>query len=177
MFKAVRNSVKSQIITVTSLCLIVVLMGVFFVTQSYSAAIDAININKNNVEEQVWKVGINKDSYKETEGSNPATSTSISSNAVISSVTLNNPGEFNEYTIAVENNGNMEAVLKNINIDGLNDRVTATIKVNAEEYQNNEVVLAPNSKNYLTIRVTYNENEMVEPLWLKLVTTFEIEQK
>ena len=51
MFKAVKNSVKSQIITVTSLCLIVLLMGIFFAAQSYSTAIDAVSFNKGNVNE------------------------------------------------------------------------------------------------------------------------------
>ena len=62
MFKAVKNNIKSQIITVTSLCLIVLLMGIVFASQSYSTAIDAISLNKGNVSENTWEVSINKDS-------------------------------------------------------------------------------------------------------------------
>ena len=178
MFKAVKNSVKSQIITVTSLCLIVLLMGIFFAAQSYSTAIDAVSFNKGNVNESLWKVAINKDSYKETEGSIPSTYTNVLSNSVINNVTLNNPSDFIEYTFMIENTGNIDAVLKNITIEGLNENVNTTIKVNTEDYDpSNEVYLEANSKNYVTVRVEYKETDYITPQELQLFTTVDIAQK
>lgn len=178
MFKAVHNTLKSQVITVTSLCLVVLLMGIFFASQSYSAAVDAISINKMETKESIWKINLDESSYKETEGSNPSTYTKILSNVVINNVTLNNSNEFYEYTIALENIGNIPAVLKNINIDGLNENITTTIKVNTETYDNTkELKIEENCKYYVTIRVEYKEVEYPEPQDLKLVTTFELEQK
>jgi len=178
MFKAVKNSVKSQIITVTSLCLIVLLMGIFFAAQSYSTAIDAVSLNKGNVNESLWEVAINKDSYKETEGSIPSTYTNVLSNSIINNVTLNNPSDFIEYTFMIENTGNIDAVLNNINIEGLNENVNTTIKVNAEDYDpSKKISLEANSKNYVTVRVEYKETEYITPQELKLFTTVDITQK
>ncbi len=178
MFKAVKNNIKSQIITVTSLCLIVLLMGIVFASQSYSTAIDAISLNKGNVSENTWEVSINKDSYKETEGSIPSIYTNIFSNSIVNNVTLNNPSEFLEYTFMINNTGSIDAILKNITIEGLNENIATTIKVNTEDYDpSSEITLEANSKNYITIRVEYKETEYVTPQELKLFTTLDIVQK
>ena len=175
MFKAVQTTVKSRIITITSLCLIVLLMGIFFASQSYSAAIDAVSLNKGKIEEERWEIVV--DSYKETEGS-VSSNNKILSNVVINETTLNNPGEFIEYTVMVENKGNMEASLKGINLEGISEEVTTTIKVNAEVYDpSKELTLEPGSKNYVTVRVEYKETENVVPLELKLIAAFDIVQK
>lgn len=174
MFKAVQTTVKSRIITVTSLCLIVLLMGIFFASQSYSVAVDAVKINKGNIEEERWEILV--DSYKESEGSIQSTSNKVLSNVVINEFTLN-PQEYIEYTVMLENKGNIDALLKNISIEGLNDSVNTTIKINAEEYDpSKEINLVANSKNYVTIRVEAKE-ENVEPSEYRLVTAFDIVQK
>ncbi len=178
MFSSVKKDTKSRIITVTSLCMIVLLMGIVFAAQSYSTAIDAVKLNKGNASESVWEVSINKDSYKETEGSIPSTYTNIISNSLVNNVTLNNPSEFLEYTFMIENTGSIDATLKNITIEGLNENIATTIKINAEDYDpSSEVSLEANSKNYITIRVEYKETEYVTPQELKLFTTVDIVQK
>ena len=180
MYKAVRNTVSSRIITVTSLCLVVLLMGVFFATQSYSAAVDAIKINKNNkVEENVWNVKIAENSYKEGEGTVASTSHKIISNTVINEVTLTNPGEYIEYTFMIENKGNVDALLKRIQIEGLNSNLQASIKLNTEAFNSQkENVLGANTQSYITVKVLFKETEEeVEPQVLKLVTTVDLEQK
>ena len=178
MFKAVRNTVASRIVTVTSLCLVVLLMGVFFAAQSYSTAIAAVSINKQEpVEEKKWDICIVGNFYKETEGSIPSEH-KILSNVVLNKVTLNNPGEFIEYTFKIDNNGNMDGVLKNILVEGTNEKVSTTIKVNSEDYdKSKEKVLSANSENYVTVRIDYLPNEQIVPVELNLVTTVQINQK
>ena len=178
MFKAVKNTVTSRIITVTSLCLVVLLMGVFFAAQSYSTAIAAVSINKQEpVEESKWDIGIVSNFYNETAGSIPSEH-KVLSNVVLNKATLNNPGEFIEYTFKIDNNGNMDGVLKNILVEGTNEKVSTTIKINSENYdKNKERVLSANSENYVTIRVEYLPTEIIEPVELNLVTTVQINQK
>ncbi|MBQ4031426.1 MAG: hypothetical protein II625_06695 [Bacilli bacterium] len=174
MFKAVQTTVKSRIITVTSLCLIVLLMGIFFASQSYSVAVDAVKINKGNNVEEKWEMVL--DSYKESEGSVQSTSNKVLSNVVINEFTLNSQ-EYIEYTVMLENKGNMDALLKNVSLDGIDENVNTTIKVNAEAYDpSTEITLGANSKNYVTIRVEAKE-ENIEPLEYRLVTAFDIVQK
>ena len=174
MFSSVKKDTKSRIITVTSLCAIVLLMGIVFASQAYSTAVDAVSINRVDIKEGIWNVGIKENTYKETEGS-ISPNTKILSNVIISEVTLTNPEEYIEYTFAIENSGTIDALLNNINIDGLNDNNNVTIKINNEEYNNKqEIVLENNSKNYITIRV---ETTSYEEQNLKLIMSLEFKQK
>jgi len=174
MFKAVKSTVKSQIITVTSLCLIVLLMGIFFASQSYSTAVEAVKINKNPIESK-WDLKFSHDYYKELEGSKQSTYHRIHDNVAVVDTLLNAPHEYIEYVIMIENKGNMDAVLNRINVEGLNQKVECTMKLNNEVFDTTkENVIKANEKAYITVRVEYKETtEQVMPISLRLITSVE----
>jgi hypothetical protein len=146
-------------------------MGIFFASQSYSTAVEAVKIQKNPVESK-WDLKLSKDYYKELEGSKQSTFHLIRSNVAITDVTLNAPHEYIEYVLMIENNGNMDATLNNINVEGLNDRVACTIKLNNEVFDAKKAnVIKASEKAYVTVRVEYKENVQVIPVTLKLITS------
>lgn len=175
MFKTVKSTLQSRIITVTSLCLVVLLMGIFFAAQSYSTAVAAVTINKNQVEESKWDIGFSKEYYKEQEGSIPSVTHQILPNVATTSVTLNKPHDFIEYVLLVENKGNMDAIISKINVLGINNNVNCTFKVNNEEYKQN--VIKGNEKAYITVRVEYKEVVNPLPMKLDLITSIDYKQK
>jgi len=174
MFKSVK-SLQGRIITVTSLCFIVLLMGIVFAAQSYSTAVAAVTINKNQAEESKWDISFTNNYYKEQEGSIPSTAHQVLDSVATTTVTLNKPHDYIEYVLQVENKGNMDAIISKINVLGLNANVNCTFKVNNEEYKQN--VIKGNEKAYITVRVEYKEVVNPLPMRLDLVTSVDYKQK
>ena len=172
MFKAV-NTIKSQIITVTSLCLVVLLMGIFFASQSYSVAVDAVTIKNKNNEESKWNLKIDSNYYKEDEAGLASPYHRVTPSVVVTDVNFANANEYIEYTFLVENSGNMPATIDKVNIIGLTETVEKTIKLNGEVLDlTQENVINAGEQAYVTVRVTTKENAVL-PLHLKLITTVE----
>jgi hypothetical protein len=178
------KKIKSQFLTTASLCLVVVLMGIFFASVSYSAAVDATkNIGKTNSK---WDVNIDELSYEETIGSVQASKHTISATTSTSEVTLSNPGEFYEYSIRIDNDGSLNAILRGINIEGISENqkqyLNYSVAYKDEKYteRTRDLDISLNSKQSanVIVRVEYKELEglPVVPQTFNIVTTFEYQQ-
>ena len=168
-----------QIFTVLSLCVVVLLMGSFFAAQSYSVALDGINIKKAE-QNSTWSVELDADSYKET--SIPTIDHKVLANTVINTIRLSNPGEATEYSFEISNKGNMDAALKSLVVDGINnDHLAVTIRFNGKEYNHEEeYVLEAEKTGIVSVKVEYKalgEEEYYEPIEAQLYTTFEFTNK
>ena len=177
---------KNQILTAASLCLIVILMGIYFASVSYSAAVNVTKyIGKTNTK---WDVNIDELSYEETIGSIQASSHTISATTSSTEVTLSKPGDFYEYSIKIDNDGSLNAVLRGINIEGIKENQKAylnySVAYNEEKYTERtrdlEIPLTAKQSTNVIIRVEYKEiDQSVLPLvpqTVNLTTTFEYQQ-
>ena len=180
------KNTKRQIVTIACLCLIMLLMGVYFASVSYSAAVDATKFfGKMNSK---WDVNIDELSYNETIGSVQAERHTISATTSTSEVTLTKPGEFYEYTIKIDNDGSLNAALRSINIEGLNEQqknyLSLTVTYGEEKFTERakdlNVLLSPKQSTNVIVRVEYKEVDPVVlplvPQTFNLVTTFAYQQ-
>ena len=177
---------KNQLFSTTFICLAILLMGIYFASVSYSAAVNGTkNINTTPAK---WDVNIDELSYSETIGSMKADKHSISATTSSSEVTLNNPGDFYEYTVKIDNDGSMDSILRGINIEGIKDYqkdyLNYSVTYNEEKYTERtrdlDVPLQAGQSLNAIIRVEYKEIDQavlpVVPQTFNLVTTFEFQQ-
>lgn len=175
---------KNQFLTAASLCLIVILMGIFFASVSYSAAIDVTKyIGKTTSK---WDVNIDELSYEETVGSTQASKHTISATTSTSEVTLAGPGAFYEYSIRIDNDGSINSVLRGINIEGISEEqkqyLNYSVSYKEEKYteRTRDLSIPLNAKQStnVIVRVEYKEVEglPVVPQTFTLITTFEYQQ-
>ena len=177
---------KKQLLTITTLCLSILLMGIYFASVSYSAALDATK--SIGAAPSRWDVNIDELSYNETIGCIPASKHSTTATTSTSEVTLSNPNEFFEYTIKLDNDGNLDAVLRGINIEGISENqkqyLDYSVIYNEEKYTDRtrdlEIPLENSQSTNVVIRVEYKEiDQNVLPLipqTFNLVVTFEYQQ-
>ena len=68
-----------------------------------------------------WSINFDDASYKESEGSTPATAKTINNTTMSYDVTLEKPGDFYEFTIDVNNVGDFDANLDAITLSSLTE--------------------------------------------------------
>ena len=145
------------------LVLSIVLISVFSLTIVYAALSVTLNIQGNaEVVASSWDIHL--DNIKVTSGSVSGTDPSITSSRTASfSTTLNNPGDFYEFTVDVVNDGSIDAM-----IDGVSKTPTLTtaqakyLKYEVE-YQNGESIntkqlVSKNSFVRLKVRVEFRKD-------------------
>ncbi len=158
MFKSRIN----QIIIISSLCLVVISMGLFLTAGSYSRALKLVNNYETTKVTKDLNVLLKENTYLESNGSISANQKSFSNTTAKYNISLN-PGEFYEFTIAVENQGTIDAKLISIKSIGLNEEqqklLKYTIYYGNQYYSNNisdlNIGLGINANDYLRIRLEY----------------------
>lgn len=102
---------------------IVILLVVVVVAMSVGFAVYSTMININGtatVQTANWNVALDEATYQETEGSVAASPRpTINATSMNYTVTLNEPGDFYEFTIDVKNTGTFDAELKGITMGGI----------------------------------------------------------
>ena len=112
---------NGQGVAIIALAVALVVMTVGFAAAAYNQTLDVSGTT--NVGTARWDVHFNTESYAESQSSVNAVSPTIAGTSVNYNVTLNNPGDFYEFTIDVENAGTFDAALKKVTLGGMSDDV------------------------------------------------------
>lgn len=111
---------KKRTILIVTTAIIVCLMSIGLAATAYT---ETLNMSGNvTVKAVKWNVHFNQTSYRETSGSANINDTLVvNSNLWGFQVTLANQGDFYEATMNIVNDGDFNAILSSITIDGFND--------------------------------------------------------
>lgn len=158
MFKSKIN----QIIVISALCLVVISMGLFLTAGSYSRALKIVNDSNSNQVEKTFNILLKENTYLESNGSISPNQKSFTKTTANYNISIN-PGQYYEFTIAVENQGTIDAKLTSIKSTGLTDEqeqlLKYTVYYSNEYYSRNidnlNIGLGTNAVDYLRIRVEY----------------------
>lgn len=152
----------NQLLIITTLCLVVISMGLFLTAGSYSRAVKLVNDSNNQQVNKTFNIVLKENTYIESSGSVKANKVSFSNTKSNYNISLN-PGQFYEFTIAVENQGTIDAKLTKITSTGLTkeqeQNLKYTIYYGNNYYANNtsdlNIGLGINAIDYIRIRVEY----------------------
>ena len=118
-----KNRVSTQNVLIAALLVAVVAMSIGFATIERNLKIDGtVNLTGNK-----FDVHFQDNSYKESTGSAQATSATLSGLQGTYTVTLEKPGDFYEFEGKVENTGDFDASLTNIEL-------TNSLPANQQKY-------------------------------------------
>ena len=150
---------NAQTLIIAVLAVAVLVMSVGFAAYSQNLTINGTA----TVKSASWNIHFNNSQYTETTGSVQATSHSITDTTMTYTVTLNEPGDFYEFTINVVNDGTIDAVLSSINLTELTAEqqkyITHVVTYNGTDYSadqsNLSVPLNAGGTATVKVRVTY----------------------
>lgn len=108
---------NGQGVAIIALAVALVVMTVGFAASAYNQTLNVSGTT--NVGTARWDVHFNTGSYTEAPKSVSAGAPTIAGTSVNYNVTLNNPGDFYEFTIDVENAGTFDAALKKVTLGGM----------------------------------------------------------
>lgn len=149
------NQKKQRRLIMSGLCAILLIMVV-----GYAAFASQLKINGTSSITSNWKVLITDITSKNIVGSasNAIEPTHTDTTATFKT-SLEKPGDSITYDITVTNNGTLDAVLKNIEINTTNSEV---ILFESSGLKQGDVLIT-NTNDILTIKVTYNPNITSQP--------------
>ena len=116
-----------QIAVILLLVLVIFGFSIYYAIASYNEALEITgSVYIRGM--QSWRVAFNQSSYTEFQGSVVGT-TNIGQTTLTSSFNLEDPGDYYEFSIDVENTGNIDALLNSITISvDQNDYLDVTVK-------------------------------------------------
>lgn len=153
----------NQVIVISALCLVVITMGLYITAGSYSNALKLVSNNDSEKKvEPSLDVAFKENTYLESMGSVESSKKSFTKTTANYTISLN-PGQYYEFTIAVENQGTLDAKLVSIKSTGLNKNqeqfVNYTVYYGNSLYPNTieelNIGLGIHAIDYLRIRVEY----------------------
>lgn len=173
----------NQLIVISAFCLVVITMGLYITAGSYSNALKLANNTNTEKIEPTLDVALKENTYLESIGSVESSNKSFNKTTANYTISLN-PGEYYEFTIAVANQGTLDAKLTSIKSTGFTKEqeqaVNYTVYYGNSFYPNTiedlNIGLGKNATDYLRIRVEYPviEGTTQSPLTdINLSTTLE----
>ncbi len=141
-----------QLMTIVVLAVAVLIMSVGFAASAYTRDL-SISSGTLNVQASKWDVHFNTNSYEESAGSVEATSKSLTGTSMSYNVTLENVGDFYEFTIDVENLGSFDANLTGITMSALSTEQSKYLTYTIT-YKNVDYTASQSSLTNLTLAKT-----------------------
>lgn len=132
---------NTQIVIIAVLAVAVLVMSVGFAASAYTKNL-SVNGSNVNVQASKWDVHFDSTSYTESAGSVVANSKTLTGTNMTYDVTLTKPGDFYEFTVAVENLGTFDANLTALTMSGLTTEqskyLVYTIDYNGTQYTSSQ---------------------------------------
>ncbi|NMA50325.1 MAG: hypothetical protein GX951_00540 [Mollicutes bacterium] len=154
---------QAQVVLTSIFGVIIIVMSVGFATLT-----SQLNINGNvAVKSSNYNVYLDDTSYQIAAGSQPIEPPTILGTTITYNATLNQPGEFIEFSINVLNQGTMDTYLKAITLGGITDSykdyISYVITYNSVEYTEtttdlNVLLSKDTGLETITIKVVYSSS-------------------